>query len=355
MWRAARIFGGRPDEYLDFSANINPLGPPAAVWEALQGSLGEIVRYPEPQAERLAAALAAQFGLEAEQVVAGNGATELIDRLPLLPGVERVVVVQPTFGEYEEAARRWSRPIVRAWRREETGFVLGSREGQALAALVRPGDLVFLCRPNNPTGGCEPDGEFFALLEDLCGLGATPVVDESFLGFAAGASTALPLLRLGLPVIVVLSLTKLYALPGLRLGCVFAQAPTAQALAALLPPWRVNALAAAAGRACLEDREFVIRTQRQIGESRAHFAQALGGIDGVEVFPSAANFLLVRIAGTGLSSSELRRALAGRRILVRDARSFPGLGERFIRVAVRRDDENERLVAALREVLRTGR
>lgn len=347
IWEAAERFGGHPDDYLDFSANINPLGPPPAVWSVLQSSLPAITRYPDPNSAGLCRAASLHFGVPASQVVAGNGAAELIAALPRLPGVERVIVVEPTFSQYMQAARRAGREVVAVSCRAEAGFQI---EPSAVLRAARSGDMVFICRPNNPTGSYLPDGPFSDLVQTLCERGAWPVVDESFLGFVRGGVSGVRLLRQGYPVTLIHSLTKLYALPGLRLGVALLPEQLGRALERELVPWRVNALADSVGQACLGEIAYVQRTQATIEAARAALVRALQTIGPIHPLPGAANFLLLDTSRTGWRSGDLWAAMAQRRILVRDAATFPLLGSRYIRVAVRMPAENERLQRALAEV-----
>ncbi len=348
VWDAAARYGGDPDDYLDFSANINPLGPPDSVWPTLQAALGEITRYPDPESARLCQAASRHFDVPSSHVVAGNGAAELIAALPRLPQVGRVVLVQPTFSQYEQAARRAGREVVTIPGRPERGFAI---EPSAVLERIRAGDMLFVCRPNNPTGSYLPAPSFLDLVRAVCERGAWPVVDESFLGFVAGGVSGVRLLREGYPLILLVSLTKLYALAGLRLGLALLPREWARALVNELVPWRVNALAEAVGEVCLNEKPFVLRTQQVVRRAREALIRSLQATPGIRPLSGAANFLLLDIRETGWRSPQLREALARRRILVRDAATFPLLGEGYIRVAVRTDTENERLVNALGELV----
>ena len=209
----ARLAGVDPGRLLDFSASINPLGPPDCLRPAVSAAISGVVHYPDPESEEFVAALAARLGLDPGWIVAGNGSTELIHALVGAFASRRVTLCAPSYVGYREAARAAGVEVALVPLREENGFALDWRD---LDGVVRPGDLVFLGHPNNPTG----------VLLDRERLRACAAahprtmfaVDEAFIDFVPGADSALTLIG-GHPNIVVLrSLTKFYAMPGLRLG-----------------------------------------------------------------------------------------------------------------------------------------
>ncbi len=331
--------GIAPHEVLDFSVNSNPFGPSPAVREALLHV--PLDRYPDREALALRRALAAHLRVDVEQIVAGNGTAELLwlTALAYLPPGARALVIGPTFGEYARAARLMGAQV-HAWAaRPEEGFaILPQAVEEALRAACP--NVVFLCHPNNPTGA--------AL--DLSHLarwaGDWPetlfVVDEAYLAFAAGCPSAL---SLGAPNVLVLrSMTKDYALAGLRLGYAVGPRPLVEALARVRPPWNVNALAQAAGLAALGDPAHLRRTLGALAEAAQGLAAGLRGL-GLKVCPSCVHFFLVNV-GDGAA---WRAALLRRGILVRDCASF-GLPQ-YVRIATRRPEENARLLTALREVM----
>lgn len=366
-WAAARLYGGRPEDYLDFSANINPLGPPLGVIEALTKHLKAVQYYPEPEYTHLVEAIARRFDVKQEQVCVGNGATELIYRLAHLPDVRRWVIPQPTFGEYRVAAARLGQscfePILSLERLNcgLTGLGLSLPYGgeswfselkDALFGELRPGDLVFLCNPNNPTGELLPKELVGSVAQQCITSGAYLVVDESFMDFVPESSESVISDLDRLPnVLVLVSLTKIYAIPGLRLGCLISSPSMVRVVRDSGPSWSVNALAAAAGAAALEDRAFVRRSQEYITRAKNQLVQWMAELGGLRVVAGAANFLFLDLQPSGFSSSHVAEQTARRKVLVRDCSSFPGLGFRYIRVAVRTPEENQRLVSVLKEVL----
>ena len=345
----ARQLGVSPGDILDFSASINPLGIPASVRQAVLNALEQAVHYPDSNATELRQALALHHGLTPEQFCIGNGSTELIYLLPRLleGGRKRALLIVPTFSEYGNALRQAGWEVAQFALSIDDGFSIPLG---ALAERVREGyDLLVLCNPGNPTGRLYRRDEV-AAVADLCRTqGVFLVLDEAFMDFCeeesakhSGAARE--------SVLILRSMTKFWALPGLRLGYAMASAPVVARLAAIRPPWSVNHLAQAAGQAALADHDYQLRTLSGTASARAAMAAGLASLPGVQVFPAAANYLLVRLPGH-LTAPALQSRLLGRRILVRDCSSFQGLGERFVRLAVRGNGENALLLAAMEQFI----
>ncbi len=353
---AARRYGLPPESFVDFSASLNPLGPPPGVLERVAASLGDSAcRYPDPECGWARNALAAHLGVPPENVLLTNGGTEAIHLAVRWwascvsgnrPGRGRVVLPIPTFGEYARAAAAAGAPVVHVPLAAEEDF---RPSVPMLTAALRPGDLLFLCNPNNPTGALLARDELLEVWRRCLGAGAFLVVDEAFLPLAVGGeghSLAWDACR-GPGLLVAGSLTKTYCLPGLRLGYLIGPADAVAAAAAYQPGWSVSAPAQEALPACLEDTGYLARARLLITTELPLLARGLATVPGLRVFPSHANFLLVDCRGTGRTAAEWRDALGRRGLLVRDCGNFPGLDPFHFRVAVRRRRENEVLLASL--------
>jgi threonine-phosphate decarboxylase len=340
--RPARLVrhGGGPagrGPALDFSASINPLGPPAAVLRAVRLALPAVARYPDPASAALIARLAARHGVAAEQVVVGNGSSELIQALPRAVRARRAAVVEPTYTEYLRASLL-AGAEVEHWLAEGDDFTPEPFDPAGA-------DLVWLGNPNNPTGSMWDRAR---LIDWVRSFPRTVfAVDEAFLPFDPGeASLSLVSEVQHLPNLLVLrSLTKLYALPGLRLGYAVAQPELAELLREQLPPWSVNALAQAAGLAALDDDDFLRRTYRWAEEERTFVCGRLAELPYLRPLESRTVFVLLRLHGC--TAAGLTAALAQRGLLVRDASNFVGLDGRHVRVSFRSPEDNRRLVAEL--------
>jgi len=347
VFAIARSLGVAPEEMLDFSASINPLGPPPGVREAVTAAFDRLGHYPDSGCTELAVALARRHGCADDNVCVGNGSTELIYLLPRVVAGKRALLVAPTFAEYALALSQ------AGW--EFDRFLLSGGDGFSLdlallrEALKREYGLLYLCNPGNPTGRLYGREEVAQLLEVCRRAGTLLVVDEAFMDFCPDESVTGPVIESGAGV-VLRSLTKFYAFPGLRLGYALAAAPLAGRLAELRMPWSVNTPAQAAGLAALADEVFAVRSRSFVAAERAFLLKGLEKLPGVRVWPGAANYLLARLEA-GMTAAALQERLLSGRILIRDCANFEGLDGHFFRVAVRTREENERLLKALAAIL----
>ncbi|HBB6756643.1 threonine-phosphate decarboxylase [Citrobacter amalonaticus] len=340
---AAEFLGISPEKLLDFSANINPLGMPETVKRAIVDNLHLAERYPDVDYRHLHQALARHHQVPVEWIVAGNGETESI--FTLVNGLKprRAMIVAPGFAEYRRALQ-WSECAIDTFMlREEDGWQL---TGAILDALTAELDCLFLCTPNNPTG-LLPER---ALLEAIAGrcqaLNIALILDEAFIDFIADEAGFIPLLKDNPHIWVLRSLTKFYAIPGLRLGYLLnSDVQAVAAMRARQMPWSINAFAALAGELVLEDTAYQQATWQWLREEGGRFYQQLCALSGLTVYPGQANYLLLRC------ETDLQRALLTRHILIRSCANYPGLDGRYFRVAIRSQEENNRLLAALTEVL----
>jgi threonine-phosphate decarboxylase len=339
---------------LDFSASLNPLGPPRSVLAALRRELSDIKHYPDPECCRLRHRLAALHGVAPEQVIVGNGANELIYLIAQTFRPKRVAIAEPTYTEYLRASRSVG---------AEVDHWLPEDDEEFTPQLFDPqgADLVWLCNPNNPTGKLWPEG--CSLTSWIAAHPRTLfVVDESFLSLchAAAFRSVMPSLRTVVPrrdqpsnLVIVRSLTKYYALPGLRLGYAVTSVERALSLRAHAVPCSVNTLAQTAGLHALDDLEFEKQTDQWLRGEVTSFIHGLGGGQwGLHPLQSQVNFVLVRLQG--VHAGRVVTWLAERKIAVRDASNFVGLDERYIRIAARTRGDNRRLLDGLKALFQGG-
>jgi threonine-phosphate decarboxylase len=336
----------RADAIIDFSSNINPLGPSPRVLRALRSHLRWISRYPEIHAQGLVRHLARFHGLPEEAIVVGSGSTALIYRLPYALLVKTALVLHPTFSEYERAFGLGGCRIDMVMRDEADGF--RPPWPRLFEGLRRGYGVVVLCNPNNPTGDVIAKDELAEFVEEAARLGTVVMVDEAFMDFHEDATLKHEVLRRG-NLIVLRSMTKCYALAGLRLGFLVASPPLAKRVREADEPWAVSALAQIAGRESLKDRNYLRRTLELIATERQYLTERLAAIRGLTVYPSVANFLLLKITRPGWDAPRLQQGLIRHGILIRDCRSFPGLGGAFMRIAVRGRKDNSRLLSVLQQ------
>jgi threonine-phosphate decarboxylase len=340
VYHLARSLGVRVEDLLDFSANINPLGYPAGVPEAVQAALVNLVHYPDRRCFELRGDLAAYHGLYIDEVLVGNGSTELIYLVVRALKPARALIVAPAFSEYQEALEAASVPF-EFHLTSEAGFFTLERLPEAPGA-----ELVFLANPASPSGALLPPGRLDSWLAAWEAAGTFVALDEAFIDFAEEASLKTSLKRY--PRLIILrSFTKFFAIPGLRLGYLLAAPELIESFAAMQEPWSVSNLAQAVGQACLQDRDYMIRSRALVREERQHLLKGLQALPGITAFPGEANYLLAKLTLPGWTARRLREGLLPRGIIIRDASNFKGLDERYIRVAVRRREDNDRLLTAL--------
>jgi histidinol-phosphate/aromatic aminotransferase/cobyric acid decarboxylase-like protein len=347
----ARRLGCRPEQLLEASASLVPFGPPASVRRSLRRALaGAAIRdYPDREHQVLRQAIAQRHGLEAAMVLPGNGAAELFTwagRDAAQAGVSLLPV--PGFADYQRALACWQG----AWRPLELPLRWSGPFPQPFAAPTEAAAVLWITNPHNPTGQLWSRESLVPLLERF----ALVIVDEAFLPLVPGgeAQSLLPWVGRCPGLVVIRSLTKLAAIPGLRLGYALADPTRLARWAAWRDPWPVNGLAAAAGVALMADRAWDQRVQGWLAQEGPWLAGELAQLPDLVPMASAANFLLVRgeRAGQPCSLNGLRLALEQRhRILVRDCRSFTGLGESWLRLAVLDRCGNKRLLGALAQEL----
>lgn len=347
LFAIARQLGLKPHELLDFSASINPLGMPAGMRRAIVDQVDRLVHYPDAGAQPLKEALAAYHHVSPDQICPANGSTELIYLLPRLVKGERALIVAPAFSEYAHALE------VAGW--EVAYHILSPDDGFSLSLpsleqrLSEGYDLLFLCNPGNPTGALCSRAEVDAV-QALCScFGTLLVLDEAFIDFCGEEIAATLSVACSGNGIVLRSMTKFYAMPGLRLGYAVTDAATCQRLEASRGPWNVNTLAQAAGLAAIADDGFRAQSVAAVAELREAMTRQLAAVTPLKPFPGKANYLLLRLPA-GYPAGELCRKMLGRGLLIRDCSTFVGLNGGFVRVAVRTPDENARLIATFAEL-----
>ncbi|MDR7898078.1 threonine-phosphate decarboxylase CobD [Thermosynechococcus sp. JY1334] len=337
---AAAIAGCAPDEILDFSASLNPWGPPDSVIAALQTALPTIRNYPDPDCRPLGDAIATLHQLPRDYFLVGNGAAELLTWVGRECSDRRqIYLVTPAFADYRRALASFACPIV------PIPLAQVQSDFGAIAPSLTPEDAILINNPHNPSGQLWSRNQLQPLLET----GALVIVDEAFMDFLppAASESLVGVVPQYSNLIVLRSLTKFYSLAGLRLGYGVSSPERWQRWRSWRDPWSVNSLAIIAGVTALGDRPFQENTWQWLPPARHAFAAALNTMPELKVVTeSKANFLLIKATDAILPLQTY--LLQQHRILIRDCCSFPELGASYFRVAVRRDSENQRLLEGLR-------
>ncbi|MDO4273157.1 MAG: threonine-phosphate decarboxylase CobD [Eubacteriales bacterium] len=341
------IHGGNVYQYencVDFSANCNPLGTPESVKEAVIKSLENINHYPQVGCAPLKKAIAAYEGTEAESIICGNGAAELIFSLCRAGKPRRALVPAPTFAEYQQALESVGCEVEYFWLREDKGYCL---DKDFLDGLHKELDIVFLCNPNNPTGVLTDRGFLTEVLEKCRELEIFLVVDECFLDFVkeAEAYTLKGMLKEYHNLFLLKAFTKRYAMAGVRLGYgICENKKLLEQMELVTQPWNVSSMAQAAGLAALKEKEYVEAGRQIVFTEREYLKKEMTEL-GLTVFASEANYIFFK------GPEDLFEACVKNGILIRDCSNYPGLCKGYFRIAVKRHEDNEKLVRVLREIL----
>lgn len=336
------IYRYRPK--LDFSVNSNPFGMPASVRQALMEAVEQCSAYPELSSGRLRQAIAGRYPVAAEDIVCGNGASELFLALVHAIRPRRTVIPVPSFYGYEKAAQAAEGEIVFYEMKEAAGF--GPEEG-ILQVLTKDTDLLFMANPNNPTGRLIEKGIYQRILEVCRQNDIRVVVDECFLEFCEREEelSLLGKLQNDPHVTVVRAFTKTYAMPGVRLGwLVVTEEALKKKLLLHLPEWNVSLPAQRAGEAACLETDYVTDTVRLLEQEKRMLAEGLCRL-GIRVYPSDTAFLLLQ------TDRPIWEKLLERRVLIRDCENFRGLGKGFYRIAVKESQDNRKLLEICREIL----
>ena len=347
VFSLARQLGTTADGITDFSASINPLGLSPLVKQSLIDALNTLVHYPDTNHQELKQALADFHGVSATSIVPANGSTELIYQLPLLLKGRRALIVSPAFSEYERALAMHQWEIHPFILEPENGFELDL--GRLENLLCDGYQVLYLCNPGNPSGKLYP----LPVIEQVAGIctryGVFLVLDEAFMDFCEDASAKKLVTELD-NAIILRSMTKFFAIPGLRLGYAIAGEKVAAQLEAISIPWNVNTLALVAGVSALQDAAHNRRTIEIVRDGRNFLYEHLGRFQALRRYPSEANFLLLELTNS-FTAAELKIRLLDSRVLIRDCANFIGLTPSFFRIAVRTGAENSRLLEYLERIL----
>ena len=342
------IHGGdiyRNQVSLDFSVNVNPFGMPQRVREALEAAVAWCERYPDIRSEALRDAIAGEKGIAPEDIVCGNGASELFPAILRAVHAKKVLLAVPSFYGYEHAAKSVGAEICCHELLEADGYAVTER---FLTAIGEDVDAVFLAVPNNPVGTVvEP--ELLEKIAERCQKnGVTLILDECFVTFTGEEErySFLKKYRNYPGVVIVRAFTKLYAMPGVRLGyLVCRDIALTEAVRGDLPEWNLSVFAQQAGCVACGQRAYVKHSVTFVCRERDWLREQLLKI-GITVFASNANFLMIK------DGRPLAKELLKKGILIRDCSNYRGLSKGYFRIAVRTREENDQLIKIFQDIIR---
>ena len=356
-----------PYEVVDFSANINPLGPSQRGLDALNAQLRYISHYPDATNDDVLNAIADTYEMDKHQIIVGNGAAELLYAICRLPGYTGAFVPAPGFSEYKEALEASKIPVrdifYRPWE-DDNGkpyFEVPYLALETFAAELKGQDgriIVFLGNPNNPDGTLLDKDHIRTVASMLKDANSLLVIDESFIDFVGNdplqdnEHSMRSLVNEFDNIIVVHSFTKFYAVPGLRIGAAFANETLITQLQQYIPSWSVNTLAQAYTKAALNDVDYIKRTKQELNEERAFMYNALDDIEGITVYPPSANFILFQVNQEEITANYINEELKKYNMIVRNCDSYVGLTNNWVRIAIKDHDTNIKLVDKLTNILK---
>ncbi|MEJ2167055.1 MAG: aminotransferase class I/II-fold pyridoxal phosphate-dependent enzyme [Desulfobacterales bacterium] len=338
----ARQMKCSPSEIIDMSSNINPLGPTPGLLDFLRANLETVTRLPEVDGRQTAEYFAAYLGVDSKRVLAGNGTTQFIYSAPRVLKSKKALIVGPTYADYADACAGNLTACTILLTRESEAF---APDADRLQNSVHQFDTVFICNPNNPTGGLIPYDKLHRLCRSCPQ--STFIIDESYMPFVANAEQE-SMLDSGLDnVIVLLSISKIFGIPGLRIGFIIAAKPHIQKFRQALLPWSVNSLAHESVRYLTDHKGliegFTQKTRICMVNRRQQFYEAFETAPEFNLYRSQTPFVLIRLPAQ-LRAGYTWERLAGERVLVRNCANFEGLSDKFIRVSLKTPEAN-RLVA----------
>lgn len=345
IYDMAQRLGCELSEIIDMSSNVNPLGPPPGLTAFLKKNMDTILALPEVDAKNAVYAFARRYNIDPHLVLAGNGTTQFIYTIPLALESRKVCILGPTYSDYADACVMHNIRYEFLIAEESLGF---QPDINRIQKNIEGSDTVFICNPNNPTGVLIPADE----LEQLCGShpGTYFVIDESYLPFVHHRDDQSMLGR-GLPNVIVLnSMSKIFRVPGLRIGFLISPENIIERFMRYILPWSANSLAQAAVSYLMEQEAetdaFIENTRVFLEAERSRFEKTLVNTSGIKFFPSTTSFILARVFGNH-TAHEVLNSLAHDRILIRNCSNFRGLSDRFIRVSLKTQDINTLLAEKL--------
>jgi len=350
VWEVSEKYKIPVDQLIDFSISTNPLGAPKTALESIRQHLNLIHHYPDPNPEWLLEALAKSTGVAPNNVVVGNGSTELIylfNEVFLENGYEAVIPV-PTFSEYKAAIERFGGNMLFINCDSSKNFKLNLEELEK--AITKKTRIIFLCNPNSPTGWLYEKDDILRIVKLAAEENVFVFLDEDYIDFVDDGKrySMAEYVKEYNNLFVLRSLTKFFGLGGVRIGFGIGSPDLVKILKRVIMPWSVNSLAMFAAAEAVKDEDFIKRTRLLISKSRKEMQEMFKTIPWLKLYPSETNFLLIEIIREDLTSTQLAEGLAKKGLLIRDCKDFDGLNNKFFRATVRRPEENRKLVEQIK-------
>ncbi|KON31310.1 hypothetical protein AC477_04270 [miscellaneous Crenarchaeota group-1 archaeon SG8-32-1] len=352
VWEISEKYNIPVDQLIDFSISTNPLGAPETALESIRQNLNLVKHYPDPDPKWLLEALAKSAGVEPNNIILGNGSTELIylfNEVFLENGYEAVIPI-PSFSEYKAAIERFGGTMTFLKCDPEKNFQLNIQELEK--TISKKTRIIFLCNPNSPTGALYEKSEILKIIKFAAERNIFVFLDEDYIDFVDDNKrySMAEYVNEYKNLFVLRSLTKFFGLAGVRIGFGIGSSDLVTVLKNVMMPWSVNILAMFATVSAIEDTNFIKKSRILVSNSRKEMRELFKTVPWLKVYPSETNFLLIEIIRNGLTSTLIRESLAKKGFLIRDCKDFDGLNNRFFRVTVRHPEENKRLIQQIKSL-----
>ena len=348
-----KVFGIKKEDIVSYSANVNPLGISHKLREVLSQHLDAITRYPDREYTKLRQCIANYTGAQMENIIMGNGSTELISLFIQTNHPKKAMILGPTYSEYERDINLGGGTCIYFPLKEENNFQM---DVNALCHQLDDNlDLLVLCNPNNPTSSAITRKEMRRILDACMEHGIFVMVDETYVEFAPDEKnvTSVSLTNYYSNLIILRGTSKFFASPGLRLGyAITGNRDVAKEINTRKDPWNINSLAEIAGQIMFQDQDYIRETKELITSERARLYQELSSWDTVRVYDPQANFILMKILKEGVDAEILFEHCIRKGMMIRNCSTFPFLDSQFIRFCIMSLEDNDRLIDAFRELLR---
>lgn len=353
IYDVARRLECKAFDIIDMSSNVNPLGPPPGLKEYLKENLNSITALPEVDAKDIANKFAHRYDIDSECVIAGNGTTQFIYAIPQVLGTRKALILGPTYSDYADACTMHKVEFDYFIARESLLF---QADIDSLKNEIKGYDTVFICNPNNPTGTLISSEETILLCRSFTDTNF--IIDESYLSFAEDGDKG-SMMGSDLSNLIVLnSMSKIFRIPGLRVGFLIASKNIIERFHKYMLPWSVNSLAQAAVSYLMTQKteidSFVEQTREFVKNEREKLAKALESTSRIKVIPSTVAFMLARLPDN-ITSDKVCECLLQDKILVRNCSNFKGLSERFIRISLKKSEINQMVADKLAVLIGGGK
>ncbi len=352
VWDASEKLKTNVDNIIDFSTNTNPLGPPKKLTSALIKNIKSLHYYPDPDYKKIRSKLAELYNIKEENIIIGNGATELIHLFAqvFISKNDKVIIPIPTFEEYQYASEKVNAKIIHVQLKPDMHLDI-----KTIISKLNNTKAIFICNPNNPTGILEKQKDIINLIREAEKRDVLVLLDESFIDLVITKRpyTLLTLVNKFNNLFIIKSLTKIYSIPGLRIGFGAGPKHLITELNKYRIPWNVSTLAEKAILDILPITSKYLKESRKIiRKERKYLIEELQKINGIKIVSGDANFLFIDISKTGYTSTQLTEELLKHHILIRDCSTFTGLTNTHIRIAIKKHEQNMILVNLLKQLIK---